>query len=181
MSVLDTLITDRTLTDVENVKAAYRRGEEIDSKGQYRYTDLNRVETAVEYMAAAFVQAQADLEDYAESVGVQWDHYYDMPYDTTVFENIVIKKNWAEGDRPSASQMNRYHGNLVLVRNALPTAAPLPESMNGLDYEGANQIEQMLLMANEDLARTVELKKSFINSSADAYRSGEIYSGEGDA
>lgn len=192
MSVLDTLITDRTQADVDYVRLLSKLG--IDGmggdlipfrngtlKGSYNYGDLNRVETAVEYMANALVQAQSDLEDYADSIGVAWDHYYDMPYDTAVFENIVVKKNWDMDDIPSTTDMNRYHGNLVLIRNAIPTNAPLPNSMNGLDYVGANQIEQMFLLVNEDIAKTIDIKKSYIDSTADAYRSGEIYSGEGEA
>lgn len=65
MSIIDTLITDRTLADVERVKALRKKGfaamtsEERSEflapmKGAYNATDLNRVQEAMEYLAERF-------------------------------------------------------------------------------------------------------------------------------
>ena len=187
--ILDTLITDRSQEDVDLVKllcqdgvgnmgeyeTAFRNGT---LKGSYDWTDWNRVEEAVEYVANALVQAQQDLEDYADSIGVDWDSYYNMPYDPNTYSSIVVKKNWAKGDLPSNTQMTRYYNNIVLIKNALDTASPIPPGMDNLTFEGANQLEALLIQAYGDMLLKVEEKKSYINSTADAFRSGEIYSGE---
>lgn len=194
MSILDTLITDRTIEDVNRVRSLCKAGVgnmggdasaflNGSLKGAYNYTDLNRVETAVEYVANALVQAQTELENYAQEIGIAWDSQYSMPYSTTTYSNIVVKKNWALADIPNATAMARYYGNLVLLRDALNTVAELPASMNRLDYVGANQIERLFLMVMNDIEKTVNYKKTVINSTADVFRCGEIYSGEigGDA
>lgn len=62
MSIIDELITDRTQSDVENLRELLSRGEEewtsdelsefnlARSKGSYNYTDLNRVTQAMDYI-----------------------------------------------------------------------------------------------------------------------------------
>lgn len=50
MSILDTLITDRTLADVQQGRA----------KGYYNYTDLDRVGTAQLYVQALLAEVGAD-------------------------------------------------------------------------------------------------------------------------
>jgi len=146
--------------------------------GAYNYTDLNRVEEAVDYIADELVQAPLTLQAYATSLGVAWDSYFDVPYDPTDYSNLTIKTNWAVTDIPSVTQMNRYYNNLALIRAALPVQIVLPSSMNYLTYSGANDIERMLLMMHDAIADEIELKETYIKSAAECYKSGEFYSGE---
>ena len=74
--------------------------------------------------------------------------------------------------------MTRYISNLALIRAALPIQIIIPTSMNLLDYNGANNIEKMLLMMHEAIADEIELKETYIRSAAECYKSGEFYSGE---
>ena len=133
------LVTDRTLEDVLS-------GNE---KGVYAYTDLNRVEQAV-----------ANLCDLARSLDV--------------LLQLDIKQNW---QRPGAfsveawpveSQMQRYLGNVAEVLKGLDISAPLPRSMADLNYKGANQIEQALVLAWE---RIMCVTQAF-------QYSGEVFAGE---
>lgn len=116
MSIIDTLITDRTFDDVRF----------LAEKGIYRAEDLNRVETAVKYVASrlrAFGYS-ADTED---------------------------GPTWAEADIPDFEQMGRYLGNLENIRSAAPTipgTPQVPPDMDMFTYREANDIEQILVNAD---------------------------------
>ena len=220
MSVLDTLITDRTAADVERLKRLYRIGWQnmtpaeqseylnggnaplydannqqlFDSqneplysndtgggqKGAYNYTDLNRVETAVDYLADALVQAETDLKQYASDRNVSWDSVFDVPYDPDDYKNLTIKTDWAEDDIPSDTQMERYINNVLLIASAIPGDYDYcPDTMNGLDYSGANGIEKVLKQTNEHLSEMIDTIEGYIRSAMEVRYSGEIYSGEG--
>lgn len=141
-SVLD-LITDRTQADVDLVKALSASGysawsaEEIAAwdtealKGAYNVSDILRVIDAMDYIAGLLNAAGFAITLQSSVTG------------------------WAENaERPTASQMAAYLGDLLAIQAALqlPSYSPdLPESMALLDYLGANAIEQMLLDVNETL------------------------------
>lgn len=114
------LITDRTKADV-------LMGTE---KGHYGAGDLNRVEAAV-------------AELYAIAGGLD------------VGEEPVIKTDWAlpEVFSPQSwvteGQMMRYLGNLKRLCRAVELEEMLPKSMACLTYQGANQIEKALGLAEK--------------------------------
>ena len=112
MSILDSLVTNRTSSDV----AAK------NSNGTYNYTDLNRVNEAVDYIADM-------LRSYGYTV------------------NIESAKTWAENDIPFASEMNVYISRVraLAVIDFSPRPPTLPPGMDRLTYSGANNIEQFLL------------------------------------
>lgn len=134
MSIIDTLITDRTESDVNyaaqlaqkgwaamtvNEKAAWIAG----LKGSYNATDLNRVGAAVAYVAA-------ELSDIGYSVSVN------------------PKTDWAETDIPTIAQMQTYLDDIDAIRSALsaPSGIPsVPDSMALLNYTKANHIERILV------------------------------------
>lgn len=94
------------------------------AKGAYNYTDLNRVETAVKELAG--------------ELGL----------------SLTTKTNWTLWDVPTRSDMERYLGNVVAIRDACPGSLDfpsLPSSMNGLTYTSANSIEKVLTMVYEKL------------------------------
>ena len=222
MSVLDTLITDRTAADVQRLRYLLSlgwanmtaeeqseylnggnaplydangqqlydsQGEPLYSndaggvqKGAYNYTDLNRVEEAVDYVAGELVQADTDLRAYAASLNVAWDPAFEVPYDPQDY-SLTVKTDWEVTDIPSATQMTRYIGNLILIRDAIQDAsnAWIPDTMDGLDYELANNIEKMLIDVDTAVALLVATKEGMIRSALAVNYSGEIYSGEGEA
>ena len=222
MSVIDTLITDRTQAHVDRLqqlmkigwqnmtddeKAEYISGgadqlldannqplfdsqnEPIYSadpggvqKGAYNYTDLNRVEEAVDYVADELVQADTDIRQYAVDMDVAWDDAFAVPYDPADY-SLTVKTDWADTDIPSATQMARYISNLKLIQAAIPdaSAAWIPDSMNMINWENANDIEKLLKDVDIAVALLVEVKKGLIRSALAVNYSGEIYSGEGEA
>lgn len=148
------LITDRTYAHVELLKKLNKKAynnmttDEKNSwvsgeaaKGAYNYTDLNRVESAVAEIADVF--------------GL----------------NLTTKTDWTLSDIPDQVDMERYLANVVAIRDACPgdvTFPPLPNSMNGLNYQGANNIEKVLEIAY----------KYWLDSQEKYIQSGEIYCGE---
>lgn len=192
MSILDTLITDRTQADVDRAKSLCLKGanmtpEELAEfltalKGMYNYTDLNRVETAVDYVADELVQADTDIRQYAVDLGVAWDDVFAVPYDPADY-SLTVKTDWAVTDIPTATQMARYISNLKLIQASIPDSsnAWIPDSMNMVNWENANDIEKLLIDIDKAVALLVEVKKGLIRSALAVWYSGEIYSGEGEA
>ncbi len=121
------LITDRTKSDV-------LLGTK---KGRYGAEDLNRVEQAV-----------ADLAGLAGELGIPIA--------------VQTKTDWATpgvfsaAQWPVKSQMDRYLSNVHRLCDALEVAADLPFSMENLNWEGANQIEQALLLVYEKIQTALQ-------------------------
>lgn len=137
MSIIDTLVTNRTQADVSALAAALARcsagtGTLADlqlirstaSKGAYSCTDLNRVGAALAYVAGRLnAEAGAALR-------------------------LSPKTDWAETDEPAASRLAYYLQMVRTVRDALaaaPSTPAAPERMAGLTAAGANAIEQILV------------------------------------
>lgn len=130
------LITDRTRADVD--RASYLGGlwgpegftgtaEELAEwltplKGAYNAEDLNRVGSAVSYLAGR-------LEGYGYAVAVS------------------PKTDWTVGDEPTLSQLTAYLADVEALRGAIavPGDTPrTPKDMAGLTYSEANDIERIL-------------------------------------
>ena len=152
------LITDRTQADVERYAELKSKGFhnmtddekaewEAHLKGAYNYIDMNRVESAVEYVANRLTEAG----------------YIVMP---------VVKKNWLVTDKPTLEDFNRYMKNVSDIRSALATFETTPEAPSTekkLNYQTANAIEQILTDVDDLISKMV----SAYFYSGDLY-SGEI-------
>ena len=128
------LITDRTAADVEryltlrnkgfaNLTAAEKTEWLSNMKGAYNYTDLNRVEEAVGYVA-----------DKLRERGYRVD--------------ITAGKTWTMTSLPTLSDMNTYLNNIKVIRSAfatLSTTPQAPSTIKGFTYKEANAIEQILI------------------------------------
>ena len=132
-------VTDRTKSDV-------LLGTE---KGQYGATDLNRVESAV-----------AELCVLAKNLGVS--------------KQLFVKTDWGMPGEfsaeqwPTKNQMERYLSNVWFLCETVELAANLPVSMEKLNWDGANQIEEALSQVYERIRKTIKMFRY----------SGEIFSGE---
>lgn len=138
MSVLDTLVTDRTQADVTRTSELARKinrgeatAEEIAEypvvlqRGSYTAAVLNRV-------GAAMLYCQTLLGE----IGIP-------------VELDSVKTDWAESDMPTVSDMDLYLDNLSALKTAInsPVYFPaVPESMNNLTWATANDIERILQM-----------------------------------
>lgn len=104
------LITDRTYSDIINETP----------KGFYNFTDLNRVESAVEHLAAKLTE-----------------HGY--------FTTVTVKTDWKANDMPSLLDMSRYLSNVQKCIDCFTSAGyELPVTMDGINYIDANNIEKTL-------------------------------------
>ena len=127
------LVTDRTERDVERWRHLHSKGwaamtaEEkaewqAGLKGAYNYVDMNRVESAVEFIANELTSAG----------------YYVAP---------EVKKDWTLKDQPTRNDIRRYFGNVEMLRSILPTYSTTPKTPtvdNRMNYLVANDVEQIL-------------------------------------
>lgn len=156
---LEHLITDRTAEDVERVKLlAEKAWQDMTTeertewlsplKGAYNHTDLNRVGAALNYVrdrlsASRYLQADA----------------------------FTAREDWRSDEIPTIPEMSAYLGYVSMIREALaqfPTTPNAPTDPNSLDYNVANNIEQILVDVDELITRMM----------AAAYYSGDLFSGE---
>lgn len=92
----------------------------------YNASDLNRVGEAVDWLA---------------------DQLFALGYQCLVSP----KTDWTKYDIPIASQMEHYLNDLRTIQKTLtlPNATPdAPDTMNGLTYTAANDIETILSVTN---------------------------------
>lgn len=129
------LITDRTAQDVARRTALAQKGwanmnasERADwmsgsaAKGAYNYTDLNRVENAVDYINQQLLACGYEA-------------------------GVSAVRTWTAADVPTIGDMTRYLENIRAIRAALPvfsTTPHTPASLVKLTYSAANDIETIL-------------------------------------
>ena len=103
------------------------------NRGGYNISDYNRVESAVQQLATTL-----------NSLG----------YATL----LQTKTDWAEGYTPAPADLDRYIANIHTLRPILPTLPGTPEApatMDGIDWQGANDIEKILLDIETVIERMV--------------------------
>lgn len=163
MSIIDTLVTDRTLADYQlwktlkalgwqQMTAEQRAQWSPGMKGAYKASDMNRVTEAVAYLVGVF-----------EGLGYPVPGYTDP--------GIV----WAIGDIPQDEQLALYLSNVQALMDVLKTAqytADLPQSMALLTYAGANHIEEILVEINAYLE---SMQAVFLRASMPWAYAGEGY------
>ena len=157
MSIIDSLITDRTEQDAILAASLNARGlqnmtaEEqarylsAANKGTYKALDLNRVTEAAFYVQSRLADAGVSVE--------------------------LTAHQWADSDIPTADRLEAYRQNIIALRAALavlPGTPEVPDSIPALTIEEANHIEQILLNIDSMLD---------LMAAAPIY-SGEIYAGE---
>ncbi len=119
---LPEMIYDRTKADIVNKTA----------KGYYNISDLNRVETASEYIAAL----------------LSGEGYY---------VTLTTKKDWVITDIPTVAEVQRYVNNVKFcVSQFISVGLELPEDVNGIDIIAANNIEKTLVRISESVQKMKE-------------------------
>ena len=185
-----TLVTDRTESDAAYAKVLSGKGLNGMSntekaewlsglKGAYNASDLNRVETAVAYLAETLRTLPDILKEYAASKGVAWDAFFDVPYDPLACD-LTTKIDWSINDVPTFVQMKRYLSNVVTLCEALSLDTTyLPDSMVKLNWQGANAIEKALESLDRAIKALETEIKAFLDKTAAAWMySGDLYAGE---
>ena len=137
-TIIVTLVTDRTQADVERVRelavkgfAAMTAAEQAEwlagMKGAYNAADLNRVGTALNYLAGRLGAICGR--------SITW----------------TAKTDWAATDIATASQAAEYRQQIQDIRDALtyPAGTPDAPQLGRLTYTGANDIERILALCEE--------------------------------
>ena len=137
-TIIDALVTDRTQADVERVQALAAKGfaamaaaEQAEwlagMKGAYNAADLNRVGTALNYLAGRLGAICGR--------SITW----------------TAKTDWAPTDIATASQAAEYRQQIQAIRDALayPSGTPDAPQLTRLTYTGANDIERILALCEE--------------------------------
>lgn len=134
LALLDSkYVTDRTAKDVarwkelrdkgwENMTAEERTEWLSPMKGCYGFTDMNRVESAVEALSARLSELG----------------YLYHP---------TVKTNWARYSIPTKQEVERYYGNVAKLRELLAVYPDTPEAPtigDRLNWSRANDIEKIL-------------------------------------
>lgn len=157
--MFDTLITDRTITDflrwqelrnkgLDNMTETERAEWETDLKGAYNASDLNRVGAVLNYLRDRLTEA-----GYLKGIE---------------FEAVTT---WEASDIPTTEQFTYYLKAVETIRNALSlykTTPEAPNTLNSLDYTGANNIEKILIDVNELIDKMLSVRNYC----------GDIFSGE---
>ena len=157
--MLENMITDRTAADVlrwrelrdkglARMTAAELAEWKAGMKGSYNISDLNRVGAALSYL-------RSELIKYGYLIGIEF----------------VPKADWTENDVPTRQDYASFVNSVDIVRDALAWYKTTPEAPNvlgKLDFQGANDIEKILLDVDELLTKT----------NAKPYYCGELYCGE---
>lgn len=114
-------------------------------KGAYNYTDLNRVEGAVETLEQEMQDNLDALAAYLAAHNIADDPIFDMGYSSV--PTLTTKTDWTDSDFFAGADGARYLGNIIALGNliALVEVPQLPETMDALNYEKANNIEKYLL------------------------------------
>lgn len=140
--IIASLITDRTYFDVERayyLENKWVNGEwtgtadefeewENNPKGEYRYSDINRVKEAIGFTAKCL---------------------YDIGY----FPDIKIIPDYYIPDLPTFNALNDYIYNIKSIQNVLPKFPSMPEAPDNLDkltYQTANNIEKIVVQVYKE-------------------------------
>lgn len=182
--ILDELITDRTQADVDLVKALLaspmtpteRQMFVSGLKGAYNHIDMNRVETAAEYVHDVLLQIVEEIERVRISYGVATDSMFTVGIK---MPPMTFEKDWSVYDIITKDEADRYLNNIRILLSQFATDAILPETLDKLTFTGANQIESAIkkehdaaLAEESNILELLSLTKdSFIYS--DEFQAGE--------
>lgn len=180
MSIIDTLITDRTQSDVFELQqllsvdsyywtAAQKNAFLAGMKGAYNETDLNRVEGAVSYLCGLLQDWPIERDAYAAARNVAIDDIFAIPYNPNDYY-LETKTTWQEGNYISSADLERYLSNVEMLTTALVAAYPmLPSSMNNINEADANHIEEALLLLYQALVSEKERVKGLIDNTESSF------------
>ena len=141
MSVIDTLVTDRTQSDIDYINTlknkimqegigALTLQEYTDyfssPKGCYNYTDLNRVGEACNYLYNIFLDYGYCSSDYT-----------------------VLRTDWTYTDTFEKQDMLEYINSVKVLKALFNATQTVPSTLINLNYEQANNIEKLLIQLDD--------------------------------
>lgn len=144
------LIYDRTELDVINAKANPSSEEHL--KGNYNYTDLNRLEEWCNYLMLLFNNNGIDLTLNLKIRPYNYNELLNMKYEDlklTKYIELYIGL-WEMTDIPTFNEIKRIRDNIQKIKDKLLTKSILNIVYNNtMDYIQANILEQILYEIDE--------------------------------
>lgn len=147
---MKTLITDRTELDV--IEAKKNPSVTDYKKGNYNFTDLNRLEEWCSYLQKKFNDNGYKLNLNLKLKYYTYNELKSFKY-SSLKEMLFIelnRGNWAMTDIPTLSEINRIRDNIQILKNNLMTRSTLTIVKNNtMNYNQANILEQILFELDE--------------------------------
>lgn len=147
---MKTLITDRVELDI--IEAKENPSATDYKKGNYNFTDLNRLEEWCSYLQKKFndngykltLNLKLKYYTYEELKKFKYSDLKEMLF-------IELKHgNWGMTDIPTLSEINRIRDNIQTLKNNLMTRSTLTIIKNNtMNYNQANILEQILFELDE--------------------------------
>lgn len=147
---MKTLITDRTELDV--IEAKKNPSATDYKKGNYNFTDLNRLEEWCSYLQKKFNDNGYKLNLNLKLKYYTYNELKNFKY-SSLKEMLFIELNcgnWGMTDIPTLSEINRIRDNIQTLKNNLMTRSTLTIVKNStMNYNQANILEQILFELDE--------------------------------
>lgn len=144
------LITDRVELDV--IEAKKNPSATDYKKGNYNFTDLNRLEEWCSYLQKKFNDNGYKLNLNLKLKYYTYNELKSFKY-SSLKEMLFIelnRGNWGMTDIPTLSEINRIRDNIQILKNNLMTRSTLTIVKNNtMNYNQANILEQILFELDE--------------------------------
>jgi len=147
-------VTDRTQDDV-------LRAKELNAKGWENMTEAERTEWLNGLKGAYNV---SDLNRVGHNVACLAEVLADLGH----IVSVSPKTDWTAEDIPTQAQMATYLNNVKALKDGFYGTIDLPETMDKLTVEGANNIERLLCEIEQNIRNLIEAW----------FYCGELYCGE---
>lgn len=147
---MKTLITDRVELDI--IEAKENPSATDYKKGNYNFTDLNRLEEWCSYLQKKFNDNGYKLNLNLKLKYYTYEELKSFKY-SSLKEMLFIelnRGNWGMTDIPTLSEINRIRDNIQTLKNNLMTRSTLTIVKNNtMNYNQANILEQILFELDE--------------------------------
>lgn len=147
---MKTLITDRVELDI--IEAKENPSATDYQKGNYNFTDLNRLEEWCSYLQKKFNDNGYKLNLNLKLKYYTYNELKSFKY-SSLKEMLFIelnRGNWGMTDIPTLSEINRIRDNIQILKNNLMTRSTLTIVKNNtMNYNQANILEQILFELDE--------------------------------
>lgn len=177
---MNTLIFDRTQADVDRVKElnekamagtlskAERTEWGANMKGAYNNGDINRVCSAVRYIADRMKAFPTELDSYRLGKQVYKNPAFEIPYDVAAV-TVNPKTDWTMFEFMNDTDMESYIADISTLRGilSLPNDTPeTPATGQRMTFRQANAIEKILFDVNAAFEQTEAIMRRRVDLAA---------------
>lgn len=155
MSIIDTLIIDRSAEDVARVKA-------FNSKDLAQWTQSERDEYLLASMRGAY--NASDLNRVGQACAYLYDLISGYGYDIPGY--VPLRTDWTLYDVPTQSEMSNYINTVRSFKSLWSAITDVPSSMDHISHNDANNIERLLKEVDAQIAlvSSIYIRSGAINA-----------------